>query len=78
MKRSLLFLPFILFSVILIAVAANCQDEASFTVFNMFGDVQITIDIPPGFSSLKKNEIIFYALPNGNSTAQTMEKNGAG
>jgi hypothetical protein len=69
MKKLLL-----LFSVILIAVAANCQDEASFTVFNMFGDVQITIDIPPGFSSLKKNEIIFYALPNGNSTAQTMGK----
>jgi hypothetical protein len=69
MKRSLLFLPFILFS-----VAASCQREPSFTIFKMFGDVEITIDVPPGFSPSKKNEIILYALPNGNSTAQTMGK----
>ena len=69
MKKSLLLLSFIL-----IAVAASCQNEESFTVFNMFGDVQITMDIPADFSPSKKNEIILYALPNGNSTAQTMGK----
>src|SRR6185312_10533867 len=69
MKKSLLLLSFIL-----IAVAGSCQNEESFTVFNMFGDVQITMDIPADFSPSKKNEIILYALPNGNSTAQTMGK----
>jgi hypothetical protein len=69
MKKSLLLIPLMAAS-----LAASCQSEASFTVFNMFGDVQITIDIPPGFSSSKKNEIILYALPNGNSTEQTMGK----
>src|SRR5690242_8812262 len=69
MKKFLLLLPFILFS-----VAASCQREPSFTVFKMFGDVEITIDVPPGFSPSKRNEIILYALPNGNSTAQTMGK----
>lgn len=69
MKRSLLLLSFIL-----IAVAGICQREGSFNTFRMVGDVEITIDMPPGFSTSKKNEIILYALPNGNSTAQTMGK----
>jgi hypothetical protein len=69
MKKSLLLIPLIVAS-----VAASCQSEESFILFNMFGDVQITIDIPPGFSTSKKNEIILYALPNGNSTEQTMGK----
>lgn len=69
MKKCLLLVSFIL-----IAVAGSCQNEESFTVFNMFGDVQITMDIPADFSPSKKNEIILYALPNGNSTAQTMGK----
>lgn len=40
----------------------------------MFGDVSITMDSP---KELKKNQpiqLIFYALPNGNSTAWTMGK----
>lgn len=38
----------------------------------MLNDVKITLDIPK--YKYKKTILIFYALPNGNSTAQTMGK----
>jgi hypothetical protein len=42
--------------------------------FRLYGDVRVTIDKPAGFSANKKTIITFFALPNGNSTEQTMGK----
>ena len=42
--------------------------------FSMYHDVKITIDIPAHYSSLKNTIIVLYALPNGNTTEQTMGK----
>jgi hypothetical protein len=36
--------------------------------------IRITMDIPQGFNKKKPSVIVFYALPNGNSTEQTMGK----
>ncbi len=42
--------------------------------FSMQGDVSITIDQPPSFKKSASTVIILFALPNGNTTAQTMGK----
>ena len=42
--------------------------------FNMYDDVIITLDKPENYSSKRKTQVIFFALPNGNTTAQTMGK----
>lgn len=42
--------------------------------FRIYGDVKITIDRPAAYKKGKKAILIFYALPNGNTTAQTMGK----
>ncbi|HUS00466.1 MAG TPA: hypothetical protein VMY77_01995 [Chitinophagaceae bacterium] len=42
--------------------------------FNMYDDVKVTLDIPKSYPDKKKTIIILYALPNGNSTEQTMGK----
>ncbi len=42
--------------------------------FRIYGDVKVTIDRPLGFSSYKKTIVVFFALPNGNTTEQTMGK----
>ena len=40
--------------------------------FMLHGDVKVTIDRPGNFSTHKKTIVTFFALPNGNSTEQTM------
>jgi hypothetical protein len=57
-----------------VAVAAHCQSPDSLVNFVMYGDVQVTMDFPSGYNVHKNSMIILYALPNGNSTAQTMGK----
>lgn len=42
--------------------------------FNMYNDVEITIDIPGNYLATRKTIIILYALRNGNTTEQTMGK----
>jgi hypothetical protein len=42
--------------------------------FRIHGDVKVTIDRPYDFSNDKKTIITIYALPNGNTTEQTMGK----
>jgi hypothetical protein len=42
--------------------------------FYIYGDVKITRDIPADFNTSHKTVVIFFALPNGNSTDQTMGK----
>lgn len=50
------------------------QNADSIFSFVMNEDVRITFDYPSDFSNQKKSLIIFYALPNGNTTEQTMGK----
>lgn len=51
------------------------QNQASIIdTFRIHSDVKVTIDRPLGFSADKKTIITIYALPNGNSTEQTMGK----
>lgn len=42
--------------------------------FTMYDDVKVTLDIPKNYSEKRKTIIILYALPNGNTTEQTMGK----
>ena len=42
--------------------------------FRVSNEVKVTIDKPADFSLTKKTIITFYALPNGNTTEQTMGK----
>jgi len=42
--------------------------------FSIYDDVKITIDVPKNYSATRKSIIILYALPNGNTTEQTMGK----
>lgn len=49
-------------------------DKSVIDSFRLYGDVKVTIDRPADFSKHKKTIITFFALPNGNSTEQTMGK----
>ncbi len=42
--------------------------------FFMHEDVKVTFDYPTNFSNYKKTILIFYGLPNGNTTEQTIGK----
>lgn len=42
--------------------------------FRFRSDVTITVDYPKNFSSKNKTQLVLFALPNGNTTAQTMGK----
>jgi hypothetical protein len=52
---------------------AQRQADSIFS-FRMYGDVRITADWPSHYFSKKKTTIILFALPNGNTTGQTMGK----
>ena len=51
----------------------SAQTQSVIDSFRLYGDVKITLDKPLHFSA-KKTIITFFALPNGNSTEQTMGK----
>ena len=42
--------------------------------FRLYRDIKVTIDKPVHFPAYQKTIIVFFALPNGNSTEQTMGK----
>ncbi len=48
--------------------------QSTIDSFRIYNDIKITIDKPEALNKKKKTIIIFYALPNGNTTAQTMGK----
>ena len=50
------------------------QKRADSLFYLIMDDVSITIDQPSSFKKSASTVIILYALPNGNSTAQTMGK----
>ncbi|MBO9564600.1 MAG: hypothetical protein J7621_17620 [Niastella sp.] len=69
MKRLLIF--FIVFCCICSAVA---QERDSVLSFKVGGDVMVTIDYPAVMYKHRKTTLVFFALPNGNTTAQTRGK----
>ena len=50
------------------------QGLSSIDSFRIHGDIKITIDKPAHLSANYKTIIVFFALPNGNTTEQTMGK----
>jgi hypothetical protein len=57
----------------LLLLSLNVVAQSRIDSFKMLNDVKITIDAPTKFRK-SKTILIIYALPNGNSTAQTMGK----
>lgn len=56
-------------------ISATAQpDRCIIDSFRLYGDVKVTIDKPADFSASRKTIVVFYALPNGNTTDQTMGK----
>jgi hypothetical protein len=58
-------------------IQSNAQNVDSIFIWQFEGDlkdVKLTLDFPRSFSQKKKNFLILFALPNGNTTAQTMGK----
>ncbi len=59
--------------------AANCQPAAdAIDSFHIYDDVKVTIDRPAKMFKNRETIITFFALPNGNTTEQTMGKKMAG
>src|SRR4051812_20622924 len=52
--------------------AASSTAQPTIDSFRMYQDVKVTMDIP--HYKYRNSILIFFALPNGNSTAQTMGK----
>jgi hypothetical protein len=50
-------------------LSASTDSVFSFLFRN---EVTITANFPTDFSAKKKTQIVLFALPNGNTTAQTM------
>jgi hypothetical protein len=59
--------------VIHLAAAAQNLTGSIYTFF-MRDSVRVTVDMPSGFKKGKETIITFFALPNGNTTEQTMGK----
>ena len=55
-------------------VTSYQQLKSQIDSFRIHGDIKITIDWPSNFSKSYKAIITIFALPNGNSTEQTMGK----
>ena len=73
MKLYLQMKPSFLILLLFACVMAKGQAVHSLQRFMMFGDVIITIDAPLQ-QDKRESLIILYALPNGNTTEQTMGK----
>jgi len=54
--------------------AAGQKGKSIIDSFRVHGDVKVTIDRPASLSSSRRTIVVFYALPNGNTTDQTMGK----
>ena len=71
MQKKCLILNLLLF----IATALTAQQADTIYSFTFFHDIRITIDrADPSIEKNKPVLLILYALPNGNTTAQTMGK----
>jgi hypothetical protein len=67
--------PGFIITISFITITASSQQRKDIIdSFRTNGDVKVTIDRPYDLSAKKKTIIVFFALPNGNSTWQTMGK----
>lgn len=64
----------LLLAIFLSLPAVGQKDNRIIDSFSVYSDIKITIDKPADFSSRRKTIVVFYALPNGNTTEQTMGK----
>ena len=62
-----------LFIILVFISKTNAAIDSIFS-FRFRNDVTITIDYPSSFNHKKTTQLILFALPNGNTTAQTMGK----
>jgi hypothetical protein len=69
LQKPVIFFFYLFFSNTLNGQALSRIDSA-----RMGSDIKLTIDRPDPIVPTKKTVIVFYALPNGNTTAQTMGK----
>jgi hypothetical protein len=69
--RKVLFTVMVL---IFLFISAKGQGISVLDSFRVNGDINVTIDRPTYLSSHRETILIFYALPNGNTTGQTMGK----
>jgi hypothetical protein len=65
---------FYFIGLLLLFVSAEGQRVSILDSFRVHGDIKITIDRPSDLSSHQETIVIFFALPNGNTTQQTMGK----
>ena len=66
------FLPFLFLALPCLVKAQNGKGQID--SFRLYRDVKVTIDRPVDWKKNKKTIVTFYALPNGNTTPQTMGK----
>jgi hypothetical protein len=60
------------FSIVFTFLFNLCFSQTRIDSFRMYNDVKVTLDIP--VCKAKSATVILYALPNGNTTEQTMGK----
>lgn len=67
---------FIIAAVIILCInETRAQERSSLPdSFRLYGDVRVTVDNPEALKKGRQTVVIFYALPNGNSTEWTMGK----
>ncbi|AXY75457.1 hypothetical protein D3H65_16365 [Paraflavitalea soli] len=59
---------------IYLSLAVCAQQPGRILSFGVGTDVKVTIDLPRVINKDRSTTIVFFALPNGNTTAQTMGK----
>ena len=59
-------------TILLLVTVLFAEAQEPFQRFTMYGDVHITIDVAADQDTKNQSLIILYALPNGNTTEQTM------
>jgi hypothetical protein len=63
-----------LFFFLLASASFFAGAQSKIDSFKMLTDVKITIDAPPRLNKNRETVLVLYALPNGNTTEQTMGK----
>ncbi|MEO7047045.1 MAG: hypothetical protein ABI091_17210 [Ferruginibacter sp.] len=65
---------YIFFFIVCCTLIGKAQSFSKIDSFRIGGDIKITIDRPVNYRDNKKTIICFYALPNGNTTDETIGK----
>ena len=71
-KVTISYRLILFFSAQAVCCFCSAQLTSGVSSFLMSDSVRVTIDQPAVFKKNKETVIVFFALPNGNSTEQTM------